>query len=201
MILQGILLIKMETGSIYHLYNHANGFENLFNDDEDHELFLSKVIKHTSEIADYYSFCLMPNHFHFLLRIKPEEEIARTMIGRNIEKKISRSFASAFSGFTQKINRKYSRIGSLFKPNMKNRPVTDELDFCKTAHYIHANPVHHGFVQNIQDWKYSSYRLILENEAPWLDIKAVFDHFGDVHEFVKYHNQPIDLKIKEKAYF
>jgi hypothetical protein len=79
--------------------------------------------------------------------------------------------------------------------------VIGEIDFCSTSHYIHANPVHHGFVKNIQDWKYSSYRGILENDTPWLDIKTVLEHFGDLHEFIKYHNQPIELKIKEKPYF
>lgn len=191
----------MEPGETYHLYNHANGFENLFNDEEDHELFLDKLIKHTSAVAHYYSFCLMPNHFHLLAKIKTEEEILKTMIGSNTRKKISRSFASAFASYAQKINNKYSRIGSLFKQNLSSRNILNENDFCGTVHYIHANPVHHGFLNNVQDWKYSSYNHILQKTAHWIDADTVIDHFGDLKEFIKYHNQPIELKIKEKAYF
>ncbi|HLO82997.1 MAG TPA: hypothetical protein VK166_18670 [Chitinophagaceae bacterium] len=191
----------MEPGEIYHLYNHANGFENLFNDDDDYELFLHKLIKHTSPVAHYFSFCLMPNHFHLLAKIKQEEEILKTMTGRDIVKKISRSYASAYAGFAQRINNKYSRMGSLFKQNMSSRKIYDEIDFCSTVHYIHANPVHHGFVKSVHDWKYSSYNHILEKTAAWLDVRTVLNHFGDLHEFIKYHNQPIELKIKEKVYF
>jgi REP element-mobilizing transposase RayT len=191
----------METGEIYHLYNHANGFDNLFNDDEDHELFLQKLIQHTSPIANYFSFCLMPNHFHFLAEIKSEDDILKTMIGNDTRKKISRSFASAFAGFAQKINNKYSRMGSLFMQNMSSRIIKDEIDFCSTVLYIHANPVHHGFVSSMHDWKYSSFNHILQKTAPWLDVATVLNHFGDLHEFIRYHNQPIELKIKEKTYF
>jgi REP element-mobilizing transposase RayT len=143
----------------------------------------------------------MPNHFHFLLQIKTEEEILRTIRNKEIQKKISRSFANVFAGFTLTMNHKYSRIGSLFKPNMQSRLIENETDFCSTAHYIHANPVHHGFVKNISDWNYSSFRKILENDTAWLSVKTVFEYFGNLHEFIKYHNQPINLKIKEKTYF
>jgi REP element-mobilizing transposase RayT len=191
----------METETIYHLYNHANGFENLFNDDEDYTLFLSKMVQHTSQIADIYSYCLMPNHFHLMLEIKAEEEILKTMADKNVNKRISRSFANLFAGFAKKINNKYSRMGSLFKQNFSSRIIQDENDFCGTVHYIHANPVHHGFVDSINDWKYSSYNSILSNDTPWLKTKTVIEYFGDLHEFIKYHQQPIELKIKGKAHF
>ncbi len=191
----------MEPGQIYHVYNHANGFENLFNDDQDYELFLNRIIKHTTSVATYFSYCLMPNHFHFLLETKPEEEIQKIMTGTHFEKKISRSFANAFSGFSLKMNKKYSRMGSLFKQNLKSRLISDEIDFCSTSRYIHSNPVHHDFVTNMDEWKYSSYNLILENSTTWIDISGVLEYFGNIHEFIKYHKQPIELKIKEKSYF
>jgi putative transposase len=191
----------MEAGQIYHVYNHANGFENLFNDEEDYQSFLKRIVKFTSPVANYFSYCLMPNHFHLLLEIKTIEEIKKTMLGTQVEKKISRSFANAFSGFSKKMNKKYDRMGSLFNQNMKSRQVNDEIDFCSTSMYIHANPVHHGFVNNMDEWMHSSYNLILENSDTWIDIAGVLDYFGNIHEFIKYHKQPIELKVKEKGYF
>jgi REP element-mobilizing transposase RayT len=143
----------------------------------------------------------MPNHFHYLLETKSTEDIQQTMRGTQIEKKISRSFANAFSGFSLKMNKKYSRMGSLFKQNMKSRLINDEIDFCSTSRYIHANPVHHGFVNNMDEWMHSSYNLILENSDTWLDVSNTLEYFGNIHEFIKYHKQPIELKIKEKGYF
>lgn len=190
----------MEPGEIYHLYNHANGFENLFKQPEDYEIFLSKVVRNTAPVARYYAYCLMPNHYHFLLRIREEEEIYKLIRNNDLSKKISRSFANAFAGYTLAMNNKYDRYGSLFTQNMRNRPVLNELDFCGTVHYIHANPVHHGFSSGIEKWPYSSYNNIVQNDSHWLDTKSVLEHFGDLHEFLQYHKKPIELKLKEKVY-
>jgi len=59
----------------YHIYNHANGDENLFREQKNYEYFLQKYIQHISPIAETVAWCLMPNHFHLLVKIKSEEEI------------------------------------------------------------------------------------------------------------------------------
>ena len=67
----------MEAGNFYHIYNHANGSENLFRNDENYNFFLRKWSQHIEPIADSYAYCLMPNHFHFLVRIKDEEDLEK----------------------------------------------------------------------------------------------------------------------------
>lgn len=59
----------------YHIYNHANGDENLFREQKNYEYFLEKYKQHISPIAETIAWCLMPNHFHLLVKIKKEAEI------------------------------------------------------------------------------------------------------------------------------
>lgn len=61
-------------GYTYHVYNRANGNEKLFLSNEK-RYFLEKYTIYISPIADTFCYCLMPNHFHFLIRIKNEEKI------------------------------------------------------------------------------------------------------------------------------
>jgi len=62
----------------YHIYNHANGNENLFREQKNYEYFLEKYKQHINPIAETIAWCLMPNHFHLLVKIKTEEEIIST---------------------------------------------------------------------------------------------------------------------------
>lgn len=65
----------MELGLTYHIYNHANGNEILFRENENFLFFLDKFKEYIHPIVDVYAYCLMPNHFHFLLRVKAREEL------------------------------------------------------------------------------------------------------------------------------
>jgi len=65
----------LESDKYYHIYNHAVGNDNLFKKEENYYFFLKKYIQHISPIADTFAYCLMPNHFHFAVRVKSEKEI------------------------------------------------------------------------------------------------------------------------------
>lgn len=62
----------MQPNNFYHIYNRANGNENLFNEDKNYHFFLEKWNKYISPFAETYCYCLMPNHFHFLILTKSE---------------------------------------------------------------------------------------------------------------------------------
>ena len=68
-------LTQMEPGKSYHLYTHANGFENLFQSEENYRYFLRRYEHFIPSVADTLCYCLMPNHIHFLIRIKTEAEV------------------------------------------------------------------------------------------------------------------------------
>lgn len=60
----------------FHIFNHANGFENVFRQADNFRYFLEKYRLHISPIAETYAYCLMPNHFHLVVRIRKREVIA-----------------------------------------------------------------------------------------------------------------------------
>jgi putative transposase len=184
----------MQPGNIIHLYNHANGFENLFREDEDYLLFTHKLVKFASIVAEFHSYCQMPNHFHLLIRVKHEMEVCKSCLRGTPEKQAIRAFSNAFSSYTQFFNKKYGRMGGLFIPNMKQRLVHSEIDFCKVVHYIHSNPVHHGFTKRMDEWRYSSYSYYMQGRKGWLDTTYTIENFGSLDSFRKYHDQPIGLK-------
>jgi putative transposase len=47
----------------------------MFKSNENYRYFLDKYIEYIHPIADTFCYCLMPNHFHFLIRIKSEREL------------------------------------------------------------------------------------------------------------------------------
>ncbi len=59
-----------EPGKYYHIYNRANGFEKLFLSDENYRYFLRQYVKYIEPVAITYAWCLLPNHFHFLIKIR-----------------------------------------------------------------------------------------------------------------------------------
>ncbi|MCF8358639.1 MAG: hypothetical protein K9H26_07760 [Prolixibacteraceae bacterium] len=69
---------KLEHGHFYHIYNHAVGGRYLFRKPENYHFFLGLYDKYIDTVAYTYAWVLMPNHFHFLVKIKSKEEIAAT---------------------------------------------------------------------------------------------------------------------------
>src|ERR1035437_1197874 len=156
----------------YHIFNHANGFENVFREDENFQYFLDKYKLYISPIAETYAYCLMPNHFHLVVRMR-KREVIEDLIRKNfskvernfgkagernfgkvgvpdeeIERYLSKQFANLFSSYTQSFNKMYKRMGSLFIKNFKRNPILDKEQFTNTIIYTHRNPIHHGFCRS-----------------------------------------------------
>lgn len=199
--------LDMYPGNYYHVYNHANGKENIFLEQKNYHFFLEKVSLHILPFVKLHAYCLLPNHFHLLIYVrefeeikllqqfslienKPEEELQLLM-----EKNISKSFSNLFSSYAQSYNKIYKRKGSLFMPNMKANIIEDNSSICKVTHYVHANPVHHGFVKKLEDWKFSSYNSYLSDLTTKLSKKEIIEIFGSKNYFIEYHKQPVELKL------
>jgi len=67
--------IPLLPDKVYHIFSRAIGTEKLFLEEENYKFFLKKYKLHVSPVADTLAYNLLPNHFHFLVRIKPLEEI------------------------------------------------------------------------------------------------------------------------------
>ena len=64
-----------EPGCYYHVYNRGNNRERLFYGEDNYLYFLRKYDSFLSDFTDLFAYCLLPNHFHVLIRIKAEKEI------------------------------------------------------------------------------------------------------------------------------
>jgi REP element-mobilizing transposase RayT len=197
----------MTPGNFYHVFNHANGAENLFKETKNYYFFLNKVSEHILPFVKLHAYCLLPNHFHFVIYAREFQEIKSLPLFKLyqnlseeefqllIEKKISKSFSNLFSSYAQSFNKTYQRKGSLFMPNMKCNIIEDNNSICKVIHYVHTNPLHHGFVKRPEEWKFSSYNSYLSDLVTKLSKKEVIDIFGSKEYFLEYHRQPVELKI------
>ena len=124
---------KLQPNCSYHIFNHANGFENIFTVDDNYRFYLDKYQQYILPIAETYAYCLLPNHFHLVVRIRRREvleEVFRNFKSTNfskvpnlekvevtdnmIEYYISKQFANLFSCYTQSFNKVNKRRGSLF---------------------------------------------------------------------------------------
>jgi len=66
---------RLQPDTSYHIFNHANGFENVFREPENYRFFLEKYRFYISPVAETYAYCLMPNHFHLVVRMRKKEQI------------------------------------------------------------------------------------------------------------------------------
>ena len=199
----------------YHIYNRGNNRENLFLDEYSYAYFISRWKKYILPFSSVLSYCLMPNHFHFLIKIKTESEvqtllesswattkpsrISRSAMGDfNINKLLEEQFKNLFSGYTLAINKQENRTGSLFQKRFRRIRVDSEQYLLILIHYIHHNPIHHKFVNEYAKWRHSSYNELLNPSNNFVDQKSVFDCFGDEELFLKLHNDSKNYKeIKE----
>ena len=181
----------MEEGRYYHVYNHANGSENLFREDENYHFFLRQWAKYIEPVAHTYSYCLMPNHFHALILIK---ELSPPF-GKyeTSQMYIIKQFSNLFSSYTQAFNKMYDRRGSLFIPSFKRKEIDSDTYLTQIITYIHRNPIHHGFCKSLEGWPHSSYHAILSPKPTKIRRKEVMNWFGSKDEILSTHRQTVQL--------
>ncbi len=186
-------------GNYYHIYNRGNNRMDIFLEPDNYYYFLRLYAKYIEPIAETYAWCLLKNHFHLLVRIKDKSEINNIELRYStIEKpKIidpSRQFSHLFNAYTQAINKRYDRTGSLFETTFERKLVSSEKYFQQLVFYIHNNPVHHGLVKQISLYPWSSYKTILSTSPTKLMRNEVLEIFGDMENFAYYHNQQQNLE-------
>jgi REP element-mobilizing transposase RayT len=156
----------MEPGQTYHIYNHANGTENLFREEENYRFFLRQYARYLGEVVNTHAFCLMPNHFHFLVAVREDLPGFKNLAGLKGQDKLghasrnpaTKAYSDFFNSYTKAFNKRFDRRGSLFVEHFKRTPIQTEQQWQETFLYIHLNPLKHGFVKDPKDWKWSSWK-------------------------------------------
>ncbi len=170
-------LATLEENTYYHIYNRTNNRELLFRSDENYRYFLKLYTKYLRPLCQTYSWCLLPNHFHFLIRVRAMEtllEHIRSLPDTNrlasavldgatvsTHQIVANAFQKLFTAYAMGFNNAWERSGNLFHRPFKRLLVENEEQLMSTAIYIHTNPKHHKLTTCFEDYSWSSYRNIL----------------------------------------
>ncbi len=191
----------LTSGGLYHIYNHANGFEDLFREPRNYEYFLEKYRFYISPIAETLCYCLLPNHFHFCIRLKEEEEVVNMKkfklyknnlrglkdLGGLVSAFYSQQFSNFFNSYAKSFNLAYGRMGSLFMSNFRRKLVESDSYLITLVLYIHVNPIHHRMSDDIYEWPYSSFHEYCEEAFDIVDWKWAKEVFPSRREMIRLH--------------
>ena len=172
----------------YHLYNRGTNKMQIFNDHWDYLrfqklLYLSNskkspkfsdietspgkawTVEKDDELVEINAYCLMPNHFHILIRSKNEKDVSVFLL------KLLTSYSMYF-------NKKYQRTGALFEGKTKSKHANTDIYLKYLFSYIHLNPVKlintkwkenkiidlNKTLSYLQQYQYSSFLDYINNE-------------------------------------
>ncbi len=161
--------------AIFHLYNHSIDEINLFYNRDDYLYFLQKLKDNynPNELA-VYSYCLMPNHFHFCIKQKSNRPIYEI-------------FNRFIISYTLHFNFKLKRKGKVFANKLQHKKIHDEKYLVDISPYIHRNPIKAGLVTNPEDWEFSNYQeWVGSRKSELFDNEILLNYFGSIENYKNY---------------
>ena len=158
--------IPFVNGQYYHIYNRGVEKRPIFNNRIDQRRFMKTIIyyqlegpkpklshffkyklfepNYNKKIVDIVCYCLMPNHFHFLLKQLKDNGITEFV------SKLTNSYTKYF-------NTKDKRVGPLFQGEFKSILVESDEQLMHVSRYIHLNPLVSYLVKDLNLYEWSSY--------------------------------------------
>lgn len=187
------------TGHIYHLYNRGVAKQEIFFEDGDYLHFLLALVYYLEEtpslklslstkfekptikssfpkkpLVEVLVFCLMPNHFHLLVK-------------QLIDAGISTFIRRALNSYTRYYNVKHERVGTLFQGVFKASLIEDDNQLLQVSRYIHLNPFVSGLVDSPIRYQWSSYRSYLKKELlPLCHPELISDLTGSTQDYKEF---------------
>ena len=197
----------LQPDKFYHIYNRAIGNEKLFINNNNYTYFLKRYAHYIQPVAKTFSYCLLPNHFHFLIQVRSDDELKlcfrqkfNTLSGFQtpdrvnksnqqllISNLLSKQFSHLFNSYSQAFNKQNGRKGNLFNRPFKKKEISNNKYLYKIVHYIHYNPVNAGLCNHPSNWDYSSYNAIVFNKHTLIAKDEVIDWFSDLENFIYCH--------------
>jgi len=144
--------------------------------------FFEKLKKDYEKLVEIVCFCLMPNHFHFLLKQK-------------MEKGISTFISNLTNSYTRYFNTKHDRIGPLFEGVFKAVRIESEEQLVHTSRYIHLNPVSSFLIkpEELKEYQWSSYPELLGLSDKNLVTKdLILNFFPSIEVYKKFVLDQVD---------
>lgn len=205
---RNIIKIYLEQG-YYHLYNRGVEKRTIFQDKQDYTVFLyylkrylTKPPERINEIKPRFkddlfdkiqliSYCLMPNHFHLLVKQIGQRTIVDFM-------------RVLINSYTQYFNKKYERVGALFQGTYKGALIDEESYLLHLTRYIHLNPLEilnsSKTKTDLADYSYSSYGEYLgQRNTLWIHPAEILAFFKETQKtflknFLSYRSFVEDYK-------
>jgi len=188
--------------SCYHVFNRGVEKRNIFLDEEDYttlQSYLFKYLQPIEKVAERYpdtpvrlygknlseevelvAYCLMPNHFHLLLR-------------QNTKDGISKLLKQLTNAYTLYFNQKNDRVGGLMQGRFRAALIDNESLFIHLVRYIHLNPVVSGLTPDLNAYRWSSYGDYLGQPAELPSSKSkILAYFPSVGAFKGFHEDQVD---------
>jgi putative transposase len=174
-------LMPIEPNTLYHIYNQGNNKEYIFKENSDYQRFLTKTNGLIKPHAEILSYCLMPNHYHFIL-LTNSQSTSAIKVGALTLTRLSNGFRLLQSEYAQEFNKKYNRTGSLFRQRTKFKIVDNgDPNYPKNLlNYVLSNPLKDGLVKHLNDWPFSNYLDIIgERNGKLTSIEKNTRHLSD----------------------
>ena len=140
------ILKKNINTSFFHIMVQGINKEYIFNSQEDKKKYM-KIIEETKEEINIVilAYCIMDNHTHILFHEKEIEQLSKFMHRANLL-------------YAKYYNKKYNRVGYVFRDRYKMQPIYTEKHLYSCVKYIHNNPIKAYLCDKPENYKYSSYR-------------------------------------------
>jgi putative transposase len=137
--------INFGSNHYYHVFNRGVNKQAIFFEEDHFSICLRLIHKYLSVYSvKLFTWCLMPNHYHFILWTE-------------LENGISRFVQVVFNAYVQSLNKRIERKGPLFEGRFKHVLIDEQTYLMQLCRYIHLNPVKAGLVQKPGEWAFSDY--------------------------------------------
>jgi putative transposase len=131
-------------GLCYHVYDRGNAQAVVFFDERDYDSFMALIARAVRRLPmSVLAYCLMPNHFHLVLRPDADGDLGRWMHW-------------LLTSHVHRHRRRHDTVGRIWQGRFGSSPI-QEYDHLLTAlRYVERNPVRAELVPAVNDWPWSS---------------------------------------------
>lgn len=125
------------------------------------------------KVVEILCYCLMPNHFHFLVRQLKDGGISQFV------SQVSNSYTKFF-------NTKYDRVGALLQGVFSAVLVETDGQLVHLSRYIHLNPLVSDLVKNLSTYKWSSYVEYVSGQGLLCSVSEILGYFASPAAYEKF---------------
>ena len=198
---------RFEDDGVYHVYNRTVDRKPMFTSNDNYRFFIRRFDKYLSNYIKIYAYCLLDNHFHFMIKINELSSSIKDERPSNPKHKtthdiVSHQLRKFFQSYAMAFNKQQNRIGTLFQTPFKRVKVEDERYFRKLTCYINTNAQKHKLVDDFRQWKWSSYhKTISDKKTKILRDDLIKNYFETRDNFIYCHLEYSKNKIGGNSFF